>query len=108
MLSFLARVIGLFFLAIALATAVMDITRSIGASKLVFTQLGAAWSDIHLTSLQSAQGAIQGYIHPLLWDPAIQWLLLWPTWLIFGVLAFLLLALGRRRRRKRFGRIAIG
>ena len=105
MFLFLARVLGLFALAIALATAVMDITRSIGASEMVITPLGAAWVSLSITSIQAAQGAIQGYIHPLLWDPVIQWILLWPTWLVFAIVAFLLLWLGKPRRRK-FGRFA--
>ena len=105
MFSFLSRLIGLVFLAVALVAAVMDITKSIGASEIVMTQLGAAWAGISITSIQAAQGAIQGYVHPFLWDPIIQWILWWPTWLVFGILAVIFLALGRKRR-KRFGRFA--
>ena len=105
MFSFLSRVIGLFLLAIALVAAVVDISKSIGASEIVITQLGATWVSLSITSIQAAQGAIQGYIHPLIWDPGIQWILLWPTWLVAGILAFLFLLLGRRRRKK-FGRVA--
>ena len=105
MFSFLARVLGLFALAIALATAVMDITRSIGASEMVITPLGATWVSLSLSSIQLAQAAIQRYVHPFLWDPVIQWILLWPTWLVFAIVAFLFLWLGRPRRRK-FGRFA--
>ncbi len=105
MFSFLARVLGLFALAIALATAVMDITRSIGASEIVVTPLGATWAGINFSSIQLAQAAVQRYVHPLIWDPGIQFFLGWPTWLFFGVLAIILLFLGRPRRRK-FGRFA--
>jgi hypothetical protein len=107
MFSFIARALGLFSLAITLATAVMDITKSIGASDIVWTSLGATWVNISITSIQAAQGAIQGYVHPFLWDPVIQWVLLWPTWLVFAVLAVILLLLGRPRHRK-FGRFAKG
>jgi hypothetical protein len=100
MLSFMARVIGLFLLVLALITAVMDITRSIGASKMVLTPLGEAWSKIGEASLGAAQVSVETYIHPLVWDPVIVWVLLWPSWLIFAILAFVFMALGRRRRRK--------
>ncbi len=105
MFSFLARTIGLLLLAIALITAVIDITKSIGASEIVITQLGATWAMLSITSIQAAQGAIQGHIHPLLWDPVIQWILWWPTWLVAGILALAFLVLGKRRRKK-FGRLA--
>ncbi len=96
MFSFLARVTGLFFLVIALVTAVMDITKSIGASAFVFTSLGETWTNLGPSSLET----IRNQVHPLVWDPVISWFLLWPTWLIFVILAFALLAIGRRRRRK--------
>ena len=107
MFSFIARALGLLSLAIALVTAVMDITKSIGASEVVLTPLGATWVNLCITSIQAAQGAIQGYVHPLLWDPVIQWILLWPTWSVFAIVAIILLLLGRPRRRK-FGRFAKG
>lgn len=100
MLSFMARVAGLLFLVIALVTAVMDITKSIAASKLVFTPLFEAWTRIGEASLKAAQASVEAYIHPLLWDPVLVWILQWPSWLIFAILAFVFLALGRRRRRK--------
>ncbi len=104
MLSFFARTIGLILLAIALITAVIDITKSIAASEIVITQLGATWAMLSITSIQAAQGAIQGYVHPLIWDPVIQWILWWPTWLVAGLVAIAFLALGKRRRKK-FGRL---
>ncbi|MEM7301491.1 MAG: hypothetical protein AAF468_10460 [Pseudomonadota bacterium] len=98
MFSFIARAIAAFFLAIAIVAAVIDITSSIAASEWVITPLGASWAKLSLTSIQATQGAIQGYIHPLLWDPVIQTILGWPTWLIFSILALLFYALGRKRR----------
>lgn len=102
-MRFITWVIGLFFLAASLTSAVVDITKSIAASEIVQTELGATWVSISITSIQAAQGAIQGYVHPYLWDPIIQTILLWPTWLVFALLAAIFLFLGRKRRRK-FGR----
>ena len=41
---------------------------------------------------------IQRYVHPLVWDPVIQKILLAPSWFVFGVLWFLLALAGRRRK----------
>jgi hypothetical protein len=105
MLSFMMRVVGLFLLVIALVSAVMDITKSIGASKAIFTPFVEDWKKFGDASLNAAKEAVESYFFPFVWDPAILWFLQWPTWLIFAILAFVFLAIGRRRRRK-FGRFA--
>ena len=59
--------------------------------------LGQLWYDLHPTSLQLFQPAVQRYLHPALWDDVIQpVLLLWaaPVLIALG----LLLALLFRRR----------
>ena len=45
------------------------------------------------------QAVVQRYLHPWLWDPAFVQLLLWPAWVVPGVLAILLFLLCRRRQR---------
>ncbi len=105
MISLALRLIGWLLLAVAIVAAVQDITRSIAASKFVFVSLGAAWSQFSLNTIQAAQGAIQGYVHPFIWDPVIQTVLLWPTWLVFAALALIFFMLGRRRK-KALGRFA--
>ena len=44
--------------------------------------------------------------HPLVWDPVIVFILNQPGFAVFGVLAFLLYAIGRRPER-RIGRFAV-
>jgi hypothetical protein len=100
MFSFAARFLSLILLALAVVSAVLDVTRSIAASKVIVTSAGQTWSQFSLTSIQAAQGAIQGYVHPLVWDPVIQWILLWPTWLVLGLLSLCFYWLGRRRKRR--------
>ncbi len=106
MLLFIARTFGLFFLAIALVSAVIDTSRSIAASKPVITAFGATWKALAPASLSAAKTVIEQNLNPFFWDPVMLWLLSWPTWAIFGFLAFAIFALGRRRRKTRFGRLA--
>lgn len=48
--------------------------------------------------LNTLQAGIQRHVSAWLWDPAIQTFLLWPAWPILGVVGFLLMMPGRRRR----------
>lgn len=92
------RIIGLLTLALALITAVLDLTRSIADSTIVMTSLGQDWFNFSLSSLNLTQAIIQRYIHPTIWDPGIQTILLLPSWVVFSVLAILFFWVGRRRK----------
>jgi len=98
MFKIILRILALFALAMALITAVLDITRSIADSKLIMTPLGLDWFNLSPRSLNTAQATIQDYVHPYLWDPVIQNILLAPSWFVFGALWFLLALAGRRRK----------
>ena len=102
MIAFLARVTGIWLIAGALVALVVDATRSIAASSISVTPLGATWFALTPTNLvntqQFVQREVEAYIGQWLWDPVIQWLLLLPTWSVLGVLGFALAYLGRRRR----------
>lgn len=60
--------------------------------------LGQVWFELDSGSLNLMQAVVQRYLHPWLWDPAFVQLLLWPAWVVPGVLAILLFLLCRRRR----------
>ena len=102
MIAFIARFIGLWLIAGALVAFVIDGTKTIAASTLTVTPLGMSWYAISPSSLISAQSFVQQrvetYIGHWLWDPLIQWLLMLPTWLVFGLLGAWLVYLGRKRR----------
>jgi hypothetical protein len=104
MLGFVSRFIGLWLIAGALVAIVVDATKSIAASRLTVTALGATWYAISPTSLMATQEFVQQSIEPAighwLWDPLIQWTLLLPAWLVLGLLGALFTWLGRRRRLK--------
>lgn len=98
MLKPLLRLLALFALAMALITAVLDITRSIADSALIMTPLGVDWFNLSPATLNVSQATIQRYVHPILWDPVIQTILLAPSWFVFGVIWLLLSLLGRNRK----------
>ncbi len=104
MLKPILRILALFALATSLITAVLDITRSIADSTLVMTPLGLDWFNISPTTLNASQDTIKNYVHPILWDPVIQTILLAPSWFVFSVLWLILTLLGRNRRSRWEGR----
>lgn len=68
-----------------------------------FLDTGTAWFQTHPQSLQVLQAAIQRYVHPLIWDPGIQWILLQPLFAVIGVTGLFFMVLGRlgKQRKKR-------
>ena len=104
MLKPVLRILALFALAMALITAVLDITKSIADSTLVMTPLGVNWLELSPATLQAASVTIQDYVHPFLWDPVIQTILLAPSWFVFSVLWLILTLLGRNRKSRWEGR----
>lgn len=105
MLRFLFRLVGMFTLAVAVIMAVLDVTRTIAASRLVVTPLNTSWITVAPDSLEAAQHFVQTRLHPLFWDPFVVAVLNLPGFVVFGVAAFLLYALGRKRRRQ--GRLTV-
>ena len=103
MISFLARFVGLWLIAGALVALVIDATKTIAASTLITTPLGLAWFSLSPASLMQTQEFVQrrieSYIGHWLWDPLIQWILMAPTWIVFGIVGALFIYLGRRRNR---------
>ncbi len=105
MIGLLARFVGLWLVAGGLVALVIDATKTIAELALTVTQLGKTWYDISPETLLSAQKFVerelQAYIGNWLWDPLIIWLLMLPTWLVLAACGFLLVYLGRHRRRRR-------
>lgn len=95
--AFIGRFAGLWLLAGALVTLVLDGTRSIAASSIVLTPLGETWFKLHTASLHISQAFVQRYLLPEIWDPGIQTLLLLPSWVVLGVLGLVFLIVCRKR-----------
>ncbi len=94
------RAIGYLFLAISLLLLGYDLTSLGSDGDFQFTALGDYWFALHRDSHSLMQAVIQRYLWPILWDPAITWVLLQPAWVISLVVsaAFLLPAYLRRNR----------
>jgi len=107
MIRFLFRLMATFALAVAVIMAVLDVTRTIAASRLVLTPLGASWLSVSPATLEVAQTFVIEKAHPLVWNPVMVFILDQPGFAVFGVLAFLLYAIGRKPER-RIGRFAVG
>lgn len=100
MLRILMKLIALLFLALALITAILDITRSIADSTIIITPLGLDWFNFSPGSLNLSQAIVQRYVHPYIWDPVVQTILQAPSWVVFGAIWFLISIATRRRRRR--------
>ncbi len=99
MIRFLLRLAGLIIFAASFIALVADGISSLAADRIVTTPLGQTWFSLSPDSLNLAQAVVQRYVHPYLWDPVIQSVLLWPTFAVGGVVGILLVLLGSVRRR---------
>ena len=96
----LLRIIGIWFLLVAMVALTVDGTQSLATSDgWVATPLGQHWFQLHAASLNTFQAAVERHVHPYLWDPMLINLLQIPTWMLFGGLGLLIYWLGRKRRR---------
>nr|WP_321455054.1 hypothetical protein [uncultured Cohaesibacter sp.] len=99
-IRFLLSFIGLWICALSLLALVLDGVRSIAANRIVMKSLGETWFEINRESLNLVQAVIQRNVHPLVWDPVAQWILLTPAWIVVGIIGLLFVYLGRKRRPK--------
>ena len=105
MFHFIFKIFGLFVLALSVVLAVLDITRSITASEFILTPLASSWAAISPASLLASRDLVLTWAHPYLWDPVLLFVLQLPSWLVFWLLAMILLKLGQRRQNP-YGRFA--
>lgn len=98
-MRFLFRLAATISLAVAVIMAVLDATRTVAASHLVLTPLRASWGAVSPHTLESFQHFTRTKINPLAWDPVAVTVLNLPGFAVFGVLAFLLYAIGHKPRR---------
>jgi hypothetical protein len=97
MIRFLLRFIGLCLLATAFVFFVYDGTKSIANHALVYTKVGDAWAIIDQNSLNFVQNWLKQRL-AWAWDPYLQQGFDLPTWVVVGILATILILLGRKKR----------
>jgi hypothetical protein len=100
MLRFLLRILSTLSLATAVILAVLDATRSIAIGQLVTTPLGESWLAAFPKSLVGVQSFIGRTLGETAWDMIVEYILTWPGFAVFTLLALVLYAFGRRRDRR--------
>jgi hypothetical protein len=99
MIRFLLRFIGLWILAAAFVLLVYDGTKSIAGNAVIITKAGDLWFNVHQNSLQLLQPAVERYVGDWPWRSIIQpFILEQPAWLVLGVIAAILILLGRKKK----------
>jgi hypothetical protein len=97
MIRLFLRIVG-FILALAgFVALVIDGTRSIAGSRLIYTVVGDTWRTLHPDSLQAFQALLERRQLGWIWDPGVLTMLVVPTALAGLGLGALFLLAGRRR-----------
>jgi hypothetical protein len=98
------RIAGTWLIGLALVLLVIDGTRSLGANALVFTSLADTWTQVHGASLDAVRGFFDSRFFADLLDRALDALLTYPAFAVFGLPGIVLALAGRTPRRERFVR----
>jgi hypothetical protein len=103
-MRFILRLIGTWFIGMAVILIIIDGTKSLGANALVMTSLGDTWSAISAASLEQTRAFIDTRFFGPVLDPVLGLLLGWPGFAVLGVPGILLAVAGRSRRSRLFVR----
>ena len=79
------RVLGTWLLGVALILLIIDGTKSLGASQLVFTSLAEDWSWAHAPSLATVREFIAGRFFGLVLEPTTEFILASPGWAVLAI-----------------------
>lgn len=102
MIRFVFRLAAAIALSVAVIMAVLDATRTVAMSRLVLTPLDTSWSTASPGTLAATEAFVREKASPAFWDTVVMPVLNLPGFAVFAVLAFLLYAVGHRRRPGRF------
>jgi len=97
MIRFLFRFVGLCLLALAFVFFVYDGTKTIANQQLITLKLSDAWALVDQGSLNAAQNWLKLKL-PWAWDPYLEKAFDLPTWVVLGVVAAILILLGRKKK----------
>lgn len=98
MIRFLFRLAASVALAVAVIMAVIDTTRTVAAGRLVTTPLSAAVEGVWPGTVEALRTYLTTKVHAVVWDPLAAFVVAQPGFVVVGLLAFLLYAVGRRPR----------
>ncbi len=97
MIRFLFRFVGLCLLATAFVLFVYDGTKSIAKHDLLYTRLGDVWAIVDQNSLNAVQDWLKLKLS-WAWEPYLQRGFDLPAWIVVGIIATVLILLGRKRK----------
>ncbi len=92
------RVLGTWLLGVALILLIIDGTRSLGASQLVFTSFAEDLAWVHAPSLAAIREFIAGRFFGIVLEPAAEFILASPGWAVLAVPGAVLAWAGRSRK----------
>jgi len=98
MIRFLLRFIGLCLLALAFIFFVYDGTKTIANQQLITMKVSDAWAIVDQNSLNLVQNWLKQKL-AFAWDPYLQKIFDLPTWAVLGIVATILILLGRKKKR---------
>jgi hypothetical protein len=93
------RFLGVLLLAVAFASLIIDGTKSVASSTVIYTPAADIAGQISPEKFKLLQPALER-IHPVLWDPVMTGILRLPIWLIVALFGMICLLVGRRPRPK--------
>jgi hypothetical protein len=97
------RALGFVLLLLAIAALAWELAAWLRHGYWQILSAGELWFQLDNASLNLVQAVVQRYLLPEIWDPGIQTILLWPTWIVLGIPALILLIItGFRGRRRPF------
>src|SRR5580658_9050265 len=97
MIRFLLRFIGLCLLALAFIFFVYDGTKTIANQQLITMKVSDAWAIVAQNSLNLVQHWLKQKF-AFAWDPYLQKIFDLPTWVVLGIVATILILLGRKKK----------
>ena len=98
------RLLGTWLLGVALILLIIDGTRSLGASQLVFTSLSENWTWLNADSLVVVREFLAGRFFGMVLEPVSEAILGFPGWAVLAVPGALLAWAGRSRKTRLFVR----
>jgi hypothetical protein len=96
------RIAGTWLIGLALILLVIDGTKSLGANGLVYTSLADLWTQLHAPSLAAVAAFFESRFFADLLDAALQAVLDYPAFAVFGIPGIVLALAGRKPRRERY------
>lgn len=96
------RIAGTWLIGLALILLVVDGTKSLAANALVFTSLSDLWTQVHQPSLDAVHGFFDSRFFADLLDAALDAILGYPAFAVFGVPGIVLALAGRKPQRERY------